>query len=139
VTAAKHQRVCGAACRRRRRGKLARRRRRDDTEVQRADERQRQKKHREAAKRDGCHGPPSDGKYADLLLKLEQIMDGVARLSRATFRREATLILRKTSAFASVNVDGAGRCHEPPSARAPRENGSRSVVGVDGVTDQHGL
>src|SRR5438477_5026052 len=87
VTAAKHQRVCGAACRRRRRGKLARQRRGDDLEGQRADERQRQKKHREAAKRDGCHEPPSGGKYAEVLLKLEQIVDGAARRSRATFRR----------------------------------------------------
>jgi hypothetical protein len=138
VTATKHQRVCGEECRRRRRNKLARQRRRDDLEEQRADERDRQKKRREAAKPDGCHEPPSDGKCADLLLKLQQIVDEAARLSRATFRREAIRILRKSTAFTGADMDGAGRCHEPPSALGTAENGSRSVVRVDGVTDRDG-
>lgn len=140
ATASEHQQVCGAECRRRRRNKLARRRRRRaDLDEQRADDRDRQKKHREGTKGAGCHEPPSDSKYADLLLKLEQIVDSAARLSRATFRREAKRILRQNSALSGASLDGAGRCHELPSALAPAENGSRSVVSVDGVTDQHGL
>jgi len=72
-------------------------------------------------------------------MKLQQIVDKAAGLSRATFQREARQILRKCGAFTGSELDGAGRCHEPPSAREAAENGSRSVVSLDGVTDQHGL
>jgi hypothetical protein len=138
VTAAKHQRVCGEECRHERRNKLARRRRRDDLEEHRADERHRQKKRREAVKLGECHEPASAGKCLDLLVKLQQVVDKAARLSRATFRREAIRILRKTPALSGVDMDGAGRCHALASALGTGENGSRSVVGVDGVTDRDG-
>lgn len=72
------------------------------------------------------------------MLKIEQIVDKAARLSRATFRRQTLRILRENGPFGLVHVDGAGRCHTPPSALAAAEIGSGSVVGVDGVTHQDG-
>jgi hypothetical protein len=139
VTARAHQRVCGTGCKRRRRNKLARRRRRDDLEAQRADERLRQEKHREGREGEDCHEPPSGRKCAELLVKLEQIVDKATRLSRATFRRDALRILRRSTVFSSAAMDGAGRCHEPPSALGAAESGSRSAAGVDGVTARDGL
>ena len=138
VTACGHQRVCGADCRRRRRHKLARSRRGRALEEQREDERARQQKHREAAKSGGCHEPPSDGKSWELLLKLQQIVDKAAYVSRASFRRDALRILRQSTRLSGAEMDGAGGCHEPPSALESAENGSRSVAGVDGVTDRDG-
>jgi hypothetical protein len=79
VTARSHQRVCGAACKRRRRNKLARRRRRDDLEAHRADERGRQEKHRDGRQGGNGHEPPSGRKYAELLGKLQQIVDDASR------------------------------------------------------------
>jgi hypothetical protein len=139
VTAGARQCVCGLDCRRQRRNKLARRRRRGDLDKRRADERARQQKHRDAARGAGCHEPASDRNYAELLEKLQQIVDRASRLSRATYGRDARRILRKSRAFAGATMDGAGRCHEPPSEPGPAENGSRSVAGVDGVTDRDGL
>lgn len=139
ATASKHQRVCGKECRRLRCNKLARRRRGDALGEQRAEERERQRKHRNGAKQGGCHEPASDGKHSEVLIKLQQIVDNAASLSRATFQREARQILRKCGAFMGSDLDGAGRCHELASAREAAENGSRPVVSVDGVTSQHGL
>jgi hypothetical protein len=138
VTAQGHQRVCGADCRRRRRCKLARARRLGALEEQREDECARQRKHREAMGADVCHEPPSGGKPWELLLKLEELVDKGARLSRATFLRDARRILRENSMFLGAGRDSAGRCHEPPSAPGTAENGSGSVVSVDGVTDRDG-
>jgi hypothetical protein len=121
VTAGEHQCVCGPDCRRRRRNKLARRRRRGELEEHRADERARQQKHRDAARRSDGHEPASDGNYSKLLGKLQQIVDDASRLSRATFRRDARRILRKSRAFASAAVDGAGGCHELASVPVPAE------------------
>jgi hypothetical protein len=139
ATASKHQRVCGKECRRHRRNKLARRRRCGGLGEQRAEERERQRKHRDGAKRGGCHEPASDGKRSELLIKLQQIVDKSTGLSRATFQREARQILRKCGAFVGSELDGAGPCHELPSARKVAETESLSVVFVDGVTSQHGL
>jgi hypothetical protein len=139
ATASKHQRVCGRECRRLRRNKLACRRRGEEAGQWRAEERERQRKHRDGAKWDGCHEPASDGKHLELLGKLQQIVDKAASLSRATFQREARQILRKCGAFAGSDLDGAGQCHELPSTRKVAETESLSVVSVDGVTSQHGL
>ena len=139
VTAREHQCVCGPECRRQRRNKLARRRRRSEIEEHRADERARQQKHRDAARGADRHEPASDGNYLDLLVKLQQVVDNASHLSRATFRRDARRILRKSRAFASAAMDGAGRCHELPSERGPAEYGSRWAAGVDGVTDRDGV
>ncbi len=80
ATAREHQCVCGPDCRRRRRKKLARRRRRFELEEHRADERARQQKHRDAARRSDRYEPASDGNYSELLGKLQQIVDNASRL-----------------------------------------------------------
>lgn len=85
-----------------------------------------------------CHELASDGKAAELLRKLEEIVDRAARLSRATFRRDAMRILRKIGLAWPPEVDSAGRCHEPACALGAGENGSRSVVDVDNVTSPYG-
>jgi hypothetical protein len=138
VTATLHQRVCGPECRRRRRAKLARARRGSAVEEYREDERERQRKRREGAPPGTCHEPASGGKAAELLGKMQRIVDGVVRLSRATFEREIRRIVRESARVLGSEVDGAGACHEPASALAAAENGSRSLAGVDGVTDRHG-
>ena len=125
--------MCGKECRRLRQNKLARRRRRGERGERCAEEAARQRAHRQA-KRGACHAPPSDDKYLELLLKLEQIVDDGARLSRATFRREVRRIFRQNGLFGAADMDGAGRCHTPPSVLGPAEMGSGSVVRVDGVT-----
>ncbi len=99
VTASGHQRVCGEDCRGSRRRRLSALRRRRTLAEQREDERARQRKHREAPKWGECHEPASDGKSWELLLKLQQIVDKAARLSRATFRRDALRILRRNAMF----------------------------------------
>jgi hypothetical protein len=124
ATAKEHQRVCGRACRQLRRNRLARGRRGDEAEEWRADERDRQRKRRLAAKEGRCHEPASDGKYAEILVKLQQIVDKAVAVSRATFRREARQILRKCGAWESSDLDGAAPCHELASARKIAESGS---------------
>lgn len=104
----------------------------------RADERTRQQERRAAAKAAGCHGPASDAKYAELLHKLVEIVDRTTRLSRATFRRDVTRILREIRGPGLAKVDRAGGCHGLPCAMEGRENGSRSALDVDGVTDRYG-
>jgi len=138
VTASGHQRVCGERCRQRRRNRHARQRRRSDLDEHRVDELARQRKRRDAVKSAGCHGPASDANHLKLHMKLQQMVDRVAALSRATFRRETLQILRKCGPFFPANVDGTGACHELPSALGAAEKGSRSVVGVASVTDPHG-
>lgn len=138
VRASKHQRVCGEACRGRRRNRLARRRREGDLDGHRADECTRQQKHREGAKAAKCHELASDAKGAELLRKMQEIVDRAASLSRATFRRDAMRILRKIGPIRAAEVDRAARCHELACAIDARENGSGSVVPVDSVTDRYG-
>lgn len=130
--------MCGDACRERRRNRLARRRRHEDLDEQRADERARQQKRREAAKAGKCHELASDAKGSELLRKLQEIVDRAARLSRATFRRDAMRILRRIGPAGPVKVDRVGGRHELACALDAGENGSRSVVDVDSVTDRHG-
>ena len=88
-----------------------------------------------AAKR---HEPASDAKGAELLRKLQEIVDRAASLSRATFRRDAMRILREIGPKGPAKVDIAGGRHELASTLDPAENGSRSVVDVDSVTDRYG-
>lgn len=139
ATAREHQRVCGPECRQLRRNRLARRRRGEDVEGWRVDERERQRRRRGAAKEGPCHEPASDGKHAELLEKLQQIVDKAVDLSRATFRREARQILRKCGAWGGSELDGAGPCHELASKRKVTESGGLSGVSLDNVTSQHGL
>jgi hypothetical protein len=138
VRASGHQRVCGEACRGRRRNRLARQRRQDDLEGQRADDVVRQKKHRDGVQGAKCHELASDANGAELLRKMQEIVDKAASLSRATFRRDAMRILRKIGPIRAAEVDRVGRCHELACELAPRENGSGSVVSVDSVTDRYG-
>lgn len=137
VRASDHQRVCGKACRKLRRNRLARHRRQADLEAHRADERERQRKHRDGPAEAKCHEPASDAKALELLKKWEEIVDRATRLSRATFRRDAMRILREMQAAQPGNVDGAGACHELASALGAAETGSAMAAGVDGVTDRY--
>ncbi len=139
VSAVDHQLVCGGACRGQRRNRLARQRRHDDLDEQRADERARQQQRRWGrAKAAGCHELPSDGNSAELLRKVEQIVDKAASLSRATLRRDLGRILRKIGPLWPAKVDRAVGCHELPSALEAGGNGSRSSLDVDGVTSLSG-
>jgi hypothetical protein len=138
VTATLHQRVCGQECRRRRRAKLARARRGAALEECREDERVRQRKRREGAPPGARHEPASSGKLLELLGKMQQVVDRVVRLSRASFEREIQRIVRESVKVLGADVDSSRACHEPASALASAENGSRSLASVDGVTDQHG-
>ena len=124
ATAKEHQRVCGRACRQLRRNRLARGRRGDEAEEWRADERERQRKRRRAAKEGRCHEPASDDKCAEVLVKLQQIVDKTVAVSRATFRREARQILRRYGARERSGLDGAAPCHELASAGKVAEIGS---------------
>lgn len=130
--------MCGESCRGRRRNRLARVRRRDDLDGHRADERARQRQHRDAVKAAKGHEPASDAKGTELLRKLQEIVDKAASLSRATFRRDATRILRRIGPIGAAGVDRAGGRHELACALGPAENGSRSVVDVDSVTGRYG-
>lgn len=139
ATAREHQRVCGARCRQLRRNRLARRRRGGEVEEWRCDERERQRTRRKAAKEGPCHEPASDAKCAEILAKLQRIVDKAVDLSRATFRREARQILRKCGAWGGSGLDGAGPCHELASERKVAESGGLLGVSLDNVTSQHGL
>ncbi len=139
ATAREHQRVCGPGCRQLRRNRLARRRRAGDVEGFRVDERERQRARRKAAHRSSCHEPASDGKYAEVLAELQQIVDKAVDLSRATFRREARQILRKCGVWGGSGLDGAGPCHELASERKVSESGGLSGISLDNVTSQHGF
>jgi hypothetical protein len=131
--------VCGPGCRQLRRNRLACRRRSGEVEAWRSDERERQRRHRQATKEGPCHEPASGDKYRDILEKLQEIVDKAVDLSRATFRREAGQILRKCGDRRSPDLDKGGPCHEPASARKSAESGELSGVSVDNVTSQHGL
>jgi hypothetical protein len=138
VTAQGHQHVCGEICRRGRRNGLARRRRRGDVDEQRVDERARQQKRRDAVKASIRHGPASDANQLEALRKVKEIVDKAAAASRATFHRDAMRILRRCGPFLATIVDGVGARHGLPCGPGAGETGSRSAVGVDTVTDQHG-
>jgi hypothetical protein len=86
-----------------------------------------------------CHEPASDANSAEILRKLQEIVDKAASLSRASFRRDAMRILRTIGPFRAAEVDRVGGCHELACTPDARENGSGSVAGVDSVTDRYGL
>lgn len=108
------QRVCGdPACRRRRRAKLARRRRRQDADDYRIDERERQRKHREAV-RDALaaaapiapiveadssrrHAPPSTPNQRELRREMLDAWDDAMAASRATLQRYLAVILARSA------------------------------------------
>jgi hypothetical protein len=123
ATARGHQQVCGSVCRQHRRNRLARRRRSGEVDAWRGDERERQRKRRNAAKEGACHEPASGDKSSDILEKLQQIVDKAVDVSRATFRREARQILRKCGAWKDPGVDEAAPCHELASAHKVAETG----------------
>jgi hypothetical protein len=134
VSAVGHQLVCGVACRSRRSNRLARRRRRDDLDEHQADERARQQRRRDAVRAAGCHAQASVHNSPDLLGKVQQIVDKVASLSRATLRRDLARILREIG----PKMDKTDGRHALPSALGAREMGSRSALDVDGVTGGSG-
>ena len=146
VTAKTTQRVCGPECRKRRRARLARRRRRADPEGYRRDERERQRAQRQRRRatqapewqscrgspepsvgdcsgngREACHAPASTRKCWNLQQEVLEIVDGLLRVSRATFEREQARIARKLSRLAPLLAVGSGQSpglrHAPPSAR----------------------
>ena len=94
VSACGHQRVCGEACRCLRRNRLARLRRCDDLDEQRADERERQQRRRDASRATKCHELASGANSSELLRKVQEIVDKAASLSRATIRRDLMRVLR---------------------------------------------
>ena len=103
MTAKERQLVCSARCRRLRRNRLARARRQEDLPAVRADERERQARHRARGSRsykpcsgaghgfcDGragakCHGPGSHRKVLNLQREIRKIVARAASLSRASF------------------------------------------------------
>ena len=106
ATATGHQRVCGLGCRKNRRAKLARKRRlQADLVAVRDDERERQRKSREA--RGGarasaaarCHEPASAGKPLISQEEMGQIVDKLVRLSLTSLPREAARLLRRSRGF----------------------------------------
>lgn len=134
ASAARTQRVCGEpGCRRRRRAKLARRRRREDVFEYRIDERERQRKHRDAARTAGeaeaaakvnvptdepvvssRHAPPSMPTRHELRTEVLEALDDAMAASRATLRRRLAEILG-------------------PNARCG-ETATRSVTGMSRAT-----
>jgi len=104
ATAAKSQRVCGAACRKRRRRKLAKQRRESDVQGFRVDERARQRASRAKRRAEApaprpaataCHAPASSHKGPDLQQEVMDFWDGMQAASRATFKRALPAFLRR--------------------------------------------
>jgi hypothetical protein len=102
------QRVCGPPCRKLRDNQLARSRRRADLDDARADERERQRKHRASTPRAAAsafpvtppmplprHAPPSDDILSKLLRKIILSWSATPTLSRATLAREFTVVLER--------------------------------------------
>ena len=96
AAAAKHQKVCSAACRAQRRRRLARRRRVRELREYRVDERERQRACR--ARRRGQQGfvsrPALCVEVPALQRDLLEIVDRHVELSRAGLRREVARLLR---------------------------------------------
>ncbi len=120
VTTGRRQKTCGPGCRLARRRKQARGRRVADLEEHRADERERQRKAREARRgersAEPCHAPASPRISAELLMKIHEIVDEAARLSRTGFEQAARRILRQIQAL----VD-----------RAPAQDGTAGAAVTD--------
>lgn len=114
ASAAKLQRVCGAACRKARQRKLARARRAEALDAYREDEAFRQRKSREARKAGaGCHAPPSAPKYADIKRKVLDSWDKATAASRASLERRLPGIVR-----AILRADGTAQASDPAMSRA---------------------
>ncbi len=133
ATARATQRVCGPECRKRRRARQARRRRYADREASRADERERQKLHRERRRagqapqwpcrgspelsagacsgsgHEACHWLASARKCRNLQREVLEIVNRSLRVSRATFEREQARIARKLSRLAAAPRSDLGR------------------------------
>jgi hypothetical protein len=108
------QRVCGdPACRRGRRAKLARRRRRRNEDDCRIDERERQRKHRDAVREGRAaaaafvptdesdpsrrHAPPSTQNRHELRREMLDAWDDAMAASRATLQRCLAVILARNA------------------------------------------
>jgi len=119
------QRVCGHGCRAARDRRLARARRRRALEDARADERERQRAHRERAAAAGCHAPPSAGKLAYSREEVGRFVDRAFALSRATLIRDLRgILLRIAPATGSAEV-----------TRGPRSRATLGAQHADTTTD----
>lgn len=121
------QRVCGPPCRKLRDNQLARSRRRADLDDARADERERQRKHRAATPRVAPasspvtppvtpaprHAPPSDDILSKLLQKIILEWRATSPPSRATLALEFARILKRCA-----RRDGARGGADPAASRA---------------------
>jgi len=101
ASAAKFQKTCSKKCRLRRRGKQAKRRREADLANARADERERQRKHRCQERDKSATGPPLSraglpAKVLDCAEKILANLRQAERLSRAGRRRRMRRELLKT-------------------------------------------
>jgi len=101
VSAAKFQKTCSRRCRLRRRGKQGKKRREADLGNARADERERQRKHRWQEREKSATGPPQSraGLPAKVLDCAEEILANLRqaeRLSRAGLRRRMRREVLKT-------------------------------------------
>ena len=101
ATAVHNQKTCGSVeCRRRRRNRMAQRRRERDIQDFRVEERVRQRRHREARRRDKP-GAVSRAGLSPQVIDIEQVLlekwDKRIGVSRAGFRREIRMALRRAT------------------------------------------
>lgn len=119
------QRVCGPDCRRLRDNRLAKRRRTRDLDEARADERERQRKHRAAHPTHApaadlaappeppCHAPPSGAIPPKIQRKILEVWDRESALSRARLEQRLADILA-----GSAPPRGRSGTADPPVSRA---------------------
>ena len=123
-----HQKTCSSECRRLRRNRLARWRRRANLHECRTEERERQRLSR--AERQGdperTFAPfePAGPELSRAGLELQAVriaeqivenLDSLARLSRASLKRQVAKIARKTGPIGGQKIRGLGRGHQPAS------------------------
>jgi hypothetical protein len=82
----------------------------------RIDERERQRRRRERRRSVGeegrvakCHAPASDGKLADLLVKMLETWDQAVAVSRASLERRIPTILRDLASFSGQTEAVSGK------------------------------
>lgn len=120
------QKVCSKACRKKRDRNLARKRRRAELQEYRQDEvrrkraqRQREREERgqaltaegESASRQtigDCHAPGSASNLAEVLDKIDEIVEETFEMSRARLRRELEAMVLKTAAQSTTPPVRAG-------------------------------
>ncbi len=122
------QRVCSQACRKKRNRKLARKRRRGELQEYRQDEvirkraqrrRERERKSRQRALTAepesvswqagaDCHAPGSTYNLAEVLHKVDKIVDETFAVSRARLRQELQAMVLETAAQSTVPPVRAG-------------------------------